>query len=227
MLTALNCTNGRVYKSCGPLNEPSCGSAIESDSFNCREGCFCPEGTMLSNGICVNQENCPCKLKGKAFPPNSKITKDCNTCTCESGNWKCTSESCGARCGSVGDPHYVTFDGKRYDFMGKCSYYLMKTDTITVEAENVACSGAISESMNFLPSFSTEMPSCTKSLTIKFNDNAGQERIIKLKQSRFVLLDGFEVAKLPWEIDNGGVHIRQASSSFIVGKMTLEILKFS
>lgn len=218
MLTALNCTNGRVYKSCGPLNEPSCGSAIESDSFNCREGCFCPEGTMLSNGMCVNQENCPCKLKGKAFPPNSKITKDCNTCSCDSGNWKCTSLTCGARCGSVGDPHYVTFDGKRYDFMGKCSYYLMKTDAITVEAENVACSGAISESMNFLPAFSTEMPACTKSLTIKFNDDAGQLRIIKLKQSRFVLLDGFEVAKLPLQISNGAVQIRQASSSFIVGE---------
>jgi integrin beta 3 len=94
----------------------------------------------------------------------------------------------------------------------------MKTDAITVEAENVACSGAISESMNFLPSFSTEMPSCTKSLTIRFNDNAGQRRIIKLKQSKFVLLDGFEVAKLPMEIANAGVQIRQASSSFIVGK---------
>lgn len=174
---------------------------------------------MLNDGVCVKQELCPCKLKGKAFSPSTKIKKDCNTCTCENGNWKCTSLTCGARCGSVGDPHYVTFDGKRYDFMGKCSYYLMKTDTISVEAENVACSGAISESMNFLPSFTTELPSCTKSLTIKFNDDAGQQRIIKLKQGRFVLLDGFEVSKLPRELSNGAIQIRQASSSFIVGKL--------
>jgi integrin beta 3 len=93
----------------------------------------------------------------------------------------------------------------------------MKTDELTVEAENVACSGAISESMNFLPSFTTEMPSCTKSLTMKFNDNAGQKRIIKLKQGGFVLLDGFEVSKLPWELDDGAVVIKQASSSFLVG----------
>ena len=211
-----------MYKSCGPLNEPSCGSAIESDSFNCREGCFCPEGMLLNDGACVKQDLCPCKLKGKIFPPKSKITRDCNTCTCEEGNWKCTSITCGSRCGAIGDPHYVTFDGKRFDFMGKCSYYLMKADGISVEAENVACSGAISENMNFLPSVTTELPSCTKSLTIKFNDDSGQQRIIKLKQGGFVLLDGFEVSKLPKELSNGAVKIRKASSSFVIGKRLLE-----
>lgn len=101
--------------------------------------------------------------------------------------------------------------------MGKCSYYLMKAEGLTVEAENVACSGAISENMNFLPSFTTEMPSCTKSLTIKFHDAAGQLRTIKLKQGGFVLLDGLEVPKLPRELSNGAVKIRQASSSFVIG----------
>lgn len=177
---------------------------------------------MLNDGACVKQSSCPCKLKGKTFPPKSKIKRDCNTCTCEDGNWKCTSVTCGSRCGAIGDPHYVTFDGKRYDFMGKCSYYLMKADGISVEAENVACSGAISENMNFLPSVTTELPSCTKSLTIKFNDDSGQQRIIKLKQGGFVLLDGFEVSKLPKELSNGAVKIRQASSSFVIGKRLLK-----
>lgn len=217
MSPALNCTNGRVYKSCGPLSEPSCGSAIESDSFNCREGCFCPEGTILNDGACIKREQCPCKLKGKSFAPKAQITRDCNTCKCVGGNWKCTSITCGSRCSSIGDPHYTTFDGKRFDFMGKCSYYLMKTDAITVEAENVACSGTISESMNFLPSFSTELPSCTKSLTITFNDDAGQQRIIKLKQGGFVLVDGYELPKLPRDLSNGAVKIRQPSSSFVIG----------
>lgn len=207
-----------MYKSCGPLNEPSCGSAIESDSFNCREGCFCPEGSLLNDGVCVKLEHCPCRLKGRAFPPNSQIKRDCNTCTCSEGNWKCSSITCGSRCAAVGDPHYSTFDGKHFDFMGKCSYYLMKAEGITVEAENVACSGAISENMNFLPSVTTELPSCTKSLTIRFNDNTGQQRVIKLKQGGFVQLDGSEVAKLPRELSNGAVIIRRASSSFVIGK---------
>lgn len=173
---------------------------------------------MLNDGVCVKEEQCPCRLKGKVFPPKSKIKRDCNTCLCEGGNWKCTSITCGSRCAAVGDPHYVTFDGKRFDFMGKCSYYLMKTEGLSVEAENVACSGSISENMNFLPSVTTELPSCTKSLTIKFNDESGQQRIIKLKQGGFVLLDGFEVSKLPRELSNGAVRIRQASSSFVIGK---------
>lgn len=183
---------------------------------------------MLSDGACVKEEMCPCRLKGKVFAPKSKITRDCNTCTCERGNWKCTSMTCGARCAAVGDPHYVTFDGKRYDFMGKCSYFLMKTDEISVEAENVACSGAISENMNFLPSFTTELPSCTKSLTVKFNDDSSQLRTIKLKQGGLVLLDGFEVPKLPRELSNGAVKIRQASSSFVIGKrfFSLSFKKF-
>lgn len=170
---------------------------------------------MLYDGTCVKQEQCPCKLKGKTFPPKSEITRDCNTCTCRNGVWACTSLTCGSRCAAIGDPHYVTFDGKKYDFMGKCSYYLMQTDDMTVEAENVVCSGAISENMNLLPSFSSELPSCTKSLTIKFKDN-GKMKTIKLKQGGFVLVDGFEVTKLPKEMANGGVRIIQASSTFIL-----------
>jgi von Willebrand factor len=173
---------------------------------------------MLNDGVCVKLEHCPCRLKGRAFPPKAQIKRDCNTCTCDAGTWKCSSITCGSRCAAVGDPHYSTFDGKHFDFMGKCSYYLMKAEGITVEAENVACSGAISENMNFLPSVTTELPSCTKSLTIRFNDNGGQQRVIKLKQGGFVLLDGFEVSKLPMELSSGAVIIRQASSSFVIGK---------
>lgn len=216
------------------MNENHCGSAImddASDSFNCREGCFCPDGTLLSDGICVKKEQCPCYLKGQAFPSQSKIKRDCNTCTCDKGNWKCSTITCGSRCAAIGDPHYTTFDGKRYDFMGKCSYVLMKSVNFIVEAENVACSGAFSENMNLLDSphstslsSSSELPSCTKSLTIKFNDNrslgsndGSQLRIIRLKQGKLVLVDGYEISKLPWDSFDGNMKIRQASSSFIVG----------
>lgn len=57
----------------------------------------------------------------------------------------CTDLLCDATCSAIGDPHYTTFDGKQYDFMGQCSYYLVVGDNYTVEAENSECSDAVAE----------------------------------------------------------------------------------
>ena len=134
--------------SCGPKTHPACGTDLSSKTdgdSDCEEGCFCPTGSVLHEGKCISPEECPCRLKGKLFKPGTSMTKDCNTCTCSSGKWMCTETRCKARCSVVGDPHYTTFDGKRFDFMGQCSYYLMKGDNYSIEGENEACSGAISE----------------------------------------------------------------------------------
>lgn len=40
-----------------------------------------------------------------------------------------------------GDPHYVTFDKKYYDFMGVHKYYLMKTKNMSIEAQHYKCAG--------------------------------------------------------------------------------------
>lgn len=208
---AIPCENGRIYKSCGPTFEPSCGSA-DADVIgnNCNEGCFCPDGTVQLDGDCVRRDECPCQLRGKLFGPGKQIKKDCNTCKCESGTWKCSDETCGARCGAIGDPHYVTFDGRHFDFMGKCSYYLLKRDNFSIEVENVACPGSISEAMD-LGSAGLDMPSCTKSVTINVLHD-GIAKAIKLKQGRQVLIDGLEVTKLPLKMFDGLLRIRHASS---------------
>lgn len=208
------CKGGRTYQPCGPIFEPSCGSTTEISTGSCNEGCFCPPGLIQHDGRCIEIETCPCTLRGRIFKPGAIITKDCNTCACKAGTWKCSDITCGARCGVIGDPHYQTFDGKRFDFMGKCSYHLLKTDSYSIEAENVACPGSISEMMSFSPSAS-DMPSCTKSVTIKMMVG-GLQRSIKLKQGRQVLVDGLEIPKLPIRIVDSGLKIRQASSSMIV-----------
>ncbi|KAJ3643777.1 hypothetical protein Zmor_026489 [Zophobas morio] len=208
----MQCTGGRVYKACGSVSgQPVCGTSTlyeEEDLENCVEGCYCPKGTVLHEDRCITTDKCPCRLRGKSFPPGAQVPKECNTCTCLDGKWVCTQVSCGSRCAAIGDPHYVTFDGRRYDFMGQCSYYLVKTPTFSIEAENVACAGSISEAMNLPSTVASGLPSCTKTVTVRI---FGQT--IKLKQNHDVVVNGQDVTKLPYEIS--GVTIRSVSSIFI------------
>jgi hypothetical protein len=46
-----------------------------------------------------------------------------------------------ATCYATGDPHYHTFDGKRYDFMGLCEYVLSKDldNSFKVLTKNELC----------------------------------------------------------------------------------------
>ncbi|EFN85665.1 Hemocytin [Harpegnathos saltator] len=203
----ISCKNGRIYMSCGPKVEASCSSGLEpkSESPECEEGCFCPAGTLEHQGGCIIPDQCPCKLRGKLFEPGTSVPKGCNTCTCTAGKWICTQVQCSARCSVLGDPHYTTFDSKHYNFMGKCKYYLMKGENYTIETENVQCSGAISESMGFVP---VDSPSCTKAVTIRLGNT-----FIKLKQNRQITVNGDEVTKFPMQID--GARIRLASSIFL------------
>lgn len=212
IFVAMQCDRGRVYHSCGPSFEPSCGSTVDDVNGTCNEGCFCPEGMLQHDGKCVFIETCPCLLRGKTFQPGDTIKKDCNTCKCTNGIWQCSDLSCGSRCAAVGDPHYQTFDGKRFDFMGKCSYVLMSTEGYSIEAENVACSGSISASQGFA---TFDQPSCTKSVTIKLL-KGNQIKTVKLKYGRVVLIDGLEVTKLPTKKYDDVLKVRQASSTMIL-----------
>ncbi|XP_063975011.1 hemocytin [Diachasmimorpha longicaudata] len=212
----MNCSGGKIYKSCGPQSQLSCNDDAASkgsiDKLACEEGCFCPEGTVLHEGNCISRDECPCRLRGKVFQPGATIPKQCNTCTCAAGKWTCTQVGCGARCAAVGDPHYVTFDGKHYDFMGKCGYYLVKGDNYSIDTENVACSGAISEAMGFSRANSPELPSCTKSVTIRL-----PATVISLQQNRKITINNQDIPKLPISIS--GVKIRLASSIFAVAHL--------
>lgn len=86
------CSGGKVYMPCGPAKgQPICGSNTEIfDEETCMEGCYCPKGTVLHETKCITKDMCPCRLRGKDFPPGFSVPKDCNTCTCVEGQWVCT-----------------------------------------------------------------------------------------------------------------------------------------
>ncbi|NWI16424.1 ZAN protein, partial [Crypturellus soui] len=147
-------------------------SAADSCSSLPVEGCFCKEGYVLSGDLCVPESSCGCvdeknhyyqasypKAFGKAWFTNNTCTE---RCTCKANNnIVCTPWECGVReecsvqdgvlgcysngqgtCQVAGDPHYFTFDGVMYTFVGTCTYTLVEVSNnnsitpVTIRGKN-------------------------------------------------------------------------------------------
>ena len=53
---------GMTYKQCGSRCPPTCKTDDVVCTKDCVEGCFCPDGTVLSeNGDCIDPSECPGK----------------------------------------------------------------------------------------------------------------------------------------------------------------------
>uniref|UniRef100_A0A8C4XFL6 Si:dkey-65b12.6 n=1 Tax=Erpetoichthys calabaricus TaxID=27687 RepID=A0A8C4XFL6_ERPCA len=148
---SMDCPFNSHYELCGNACPASCGKldAPSKCKLPCAEICQCDEGYVLSNGKCELKENCGCYYEGiYLISGETFLTDKCEEqCTCNSTTgdvtcvpYKCkTSEICdflnGVRtcltavystCVTYGNPHYVTFDGKAYDFHGTCVYQFSK-----------------------------------------------------------------------------------------------------
>ncbi|XP_053908647.1 IgGFc-binding protein-like [Cuculus canorus] len=146
----LPCPEHSHYDPCGTACPPTCsdpeGPSICSQP--CVETCSCDPGYVLSGGRCVEKIRCGCTHEGRYYHPGEAFWADegcrkrcrchqdlkmvvCHQDTCKPGQ-KCHLVK-GVRrcvttgrstCVATGDPHYTTFDGFRYDFMGTCVYLL-------------------------------------------------------------------------------------------------------
>ncbi|OWK62257.1 Zonadhesin [Lonchura striata] len=151
-LCPMPCPGGSIYKSCGTRCPSTCLniSAVDSCSSLPVEGCFCKEGYVLSGDKCVPESNCGCVDEKKQYHQlnESWFTHyPCTErCTCMANNTiECKSWECGVQeecriqdgvlgchsngqaiCQVVGDPHYFTFDGMKYTFVGTCTYTLVE-----------------------------------------------------------------------------------------------------
>ncbi|XP_008583107.1 PREDICTED: SCO-spondin, partial [Galeopterus variegatus] len=97
-LCPLQCEGGQVYEACGPTCPPTCRDHHPEPGWHCQaiacvEGCFCPEGTLLHGGACVEPASCPCEWGGSFFPPGTVLQKDCGNCTCQESQWHCGDDS--------------------------------------------------------------------------------------------------------------------------------------
>uniref|UniRef100_A0A3Q3S0D4 von Willebrand factor n=1 Tax=Mastacembelus armatus TaxID=205130 RepID=A0A3Q3S0D4_9TELE len=114
-------------------------------SLACIPGCLCPPGTVRHRRDCIAPEQCPCYHNNRPYTSGQTITVDCNTCVCENRKWRCTEKLCDGVCRTVGEAHYITFDGLKYSFPGLCQYVLVQDmcngeeGSFRVLVENEAC----------------------------------------------------------------------------------------
>uniref|UniRef100_G1N9C5 Mucin 2, oligomeric mucus/gel-forming n=1 Tax=Meleagris gallopavo TaxID=9103 RepID=G1N9C5_MELGA len=132
------CPSNKTYFDCNASPDWTSRTPVE-----CVSGCVCPEGLFDDGrGGCVVEEDCPCIHNSDWYNHGQSITVDCNTCTCQKGIWSCTENVCYGTCMIYGSGHYITFDGKFYDFDGSCEYVatqVIRSSFDFIITENVPC----------------------------------------------------------------------------------------
>ncbi|XP_051778461.1 mucin-5B-like [Erpetoichthys calabaricus] len=184
----LGTQGSECQKSCQTLNKP-CYSTV------CVSGCVCPEGLVSDgNGGCVSEDQCPCMHNGASYNPGDTIKVDCNTCTCNNRIWNCTEEQCQGTCAIYGDGHYITFDGKRFNFNGDCEYTLTQDycsqneGTFRMITENIPCG--------------TTGTTCSKSIKIFLGNNE-----LKLSDGHFEVLQREPKQEVPYKVRIMGIYL--------------------
>ena len=128
----MECENGMVFNSCGHGCFATCADPVPSDcEETCVEGCYCPPGTVLEDGHCIDAADCRCLFEGK-FLENGNSWNDtvqCETCSCvDGGIIECDPLACD-KCPAGEVP--VSFEGSCCPFC-LADWASEKEDTIEV-----------------------------------------------------------------------------------------------
>ncbi|XP_063800256.1 mucin-5AC-like [Pseudophryne corroboree] len=152
-----NCISPMTFNDCDPSKGITTGvecakscSTLDMHCYSkrCVPGCVCPPGLLSDDHRgCIPEEQCPCVHNEATYNTGEVIKIPCNTCVCKDRRWECTNNTCLSTCTVYGDGHYITFDGKRFEFNGECQYALAQdhcsgndnNSTFRVITENIPC----------------------------------------------------------------------------------------
>ncbi|KAM8938753.1 LOW QUALITY PROTEIN: otogelin [Pelodytes ibericus] len=205
----VSCESDLVYSECITCCPSSCQqkkSCIDSE-IACVDGCYCPEGLIFENGVCVQPSECPCEFHGTTYHAGSVVQDQCNNCTCTSGRWICTDAVCPAECSVTGDIHIITFDGRKYTFQAPCQYILAKSvasGMFTITVQNSRCG-------------QNQDGSCIQSINIILNQDP-RKQLTLTHSGDILLLEQYKI-NLPYTDD--AFEVRKLSSEFVQVKTHL------
>ncbi|NWR71902.1 OTOG protein, partial [Centropus unirufus] len=199
----ITCAEPLTYNECINCCPVSChqqSQCIDSE-LSCIDGCYCPDGLIYQNELCVKPMDCPCDYHGRFFEIGSVVYEECNNCTCIGGKWICTNITCPAECSVSGDIHFMTFDGRKYTFQAACQYILAKSRT----------SGVFTISLQNAPCGQNHDGSCIQSISLILNQDP--KRQVTLTHSGDVLVYDQYKINLPYADEL--FEIRKLSSLFL------------
>nr|XP_006820914.1 PREDICTED: sushi, von Willebrand factor type A, EGF and pentraxin domain-containing protein 1-like [Saccoglossus kowalevskii] len=173
-------------------------------SFGCDTGYSLhgPGGSRCENGewqpavddtFCAEIKECcsnPCQNGGTCIDGTDRYD-----CICPVGYQGVNCESEYSVCYVWGDPHYITYDGVKYEFQGPCSYMLTESVSSTMTSFKV-----VSINQDWMTALDEKVSVTTELIVIVY----GTE--VRLMQDKVVEVNGERVA-LPYQ-PNLGIDIR-------------------
>ncbi|XP_074921937.1 mucin-2-like [Chelonoidis abingdonii] len=199
------CPFNMDYQECGSPCIDTCTNLERAEvcEDHCIDGCFCPAGTVLddiNNAGCIPLRECFCTYNGNSYAPGTSFDANCRSCTCNGGLWNCKDIPCPGSCTVEGGSHISTYDEKRYNVHGDCTYVLSKlceNDAFAVLGELRGCG-------------MTDTMTCLKTIHLSIN---GGQTIIKIISGGGVFVNWI-YTQLPFSAAD--VTIFRPSSFFIV-----------
>uniref|UniRef100_A0A8D0EWW5 Mucin 2, oligomeric mucus/gel-forming n=1 Tax=Strix occidentalis caurina TaxID=311401 RepID=A0A8D0EWW5_STROC len=136
---------------CGNKNTTECSS--DKRYFDCNTSPTWTSQTPVQLSCHTPRTDHVCIQFFPIFPNSSLLMRPENkilllsSSVCQKGSWSCTEYVCYGTCTIYGSGHYITFDGKFYDFDGRCEYVATQdfcgdrnsSGSFSIITENVPC----------------------------------------------------------------------------------------